>query len=117
MAATGQDFAMWPGDTVTLAIPITDEAGAAVNLAGASAIWWVGATADTAYADGWVKKSTGAGATITLINNIWTLTIPLAPADTAAVKRGKYYHRAVVTDAGGAVETVETGRATFLPYP
>lgn len=121
MAATGEDITHYCGDSRTITIPVLDEDGAAVSLAGASARWWMAADADaTEAADIYIQKSTSAGITITGpatvdgVASVYSLVITLAPADTKNLAPGARYHEAEITDASGAVATITTGTFTLV---
>lgn len=115
MPATGQTIDHWCGDSRTITIPVLDAAGAAVNLAGATARWWMGKSASATGTNVYVQKATGSGITITSAGSpaTYTLNITLAPADTAGLKPGSYYHEAEVVDVSGNVATVTTGTFTL----
>lgn len=95
-----QNDSMVSGDSMPLDFPLTDYVtGAAADLSTVTAIVYKMATSPTATtAD--VTKTLGAG--ITVSGN--TVTVTLAPADTASLA-GVYFHELQVTGAGGTVET------------
>ena len=92
-------FEMYSGDTKTLAVAITDADGNAVTLTGATCAYTIrtAITSTTAL----VTKATG-GSGITVSGS--TVTISLAPADTADLD-GTYYHELQITDSAGHVST------------
>ena len=99
---------MYSGDTVSIAVTVTDSTtGAAVNLTGASMTWALatapGATAlvTKTSADGDITVG-GAGSNVA--------TVALEPTDTATLTAGVYTHELQVTDGGGNVYTVYQGR-------
>lgn len=94
-----QHFSMVSGDDKTLSITVTDSAGDAVDLTGASASWALGKQGQAAL----VIKTGTISAPATGV-----VTIALEPADTAALA-GNYYHEMQVTDASGNVSTVAAG--------
>lgn len=104
MADTAQDATLWSGRDKALAFTLSDAAGEALSLAGASLAWRLsrepGGTA-------LVSKSTSGG--IAVASNV--ATVSLAPAETAALE-GFYAHELVVTDGEGNVTTVSTGWLT-----
>lgn len=115
MPAVNQDFDHWRGDTKHINIPVRDVDGAAVDLAGGSARWWLGKSPGAVGSGVLVKKSTGEGLTLAQINGVWTAQIVLDPADTQGIKPGAYYHELEVIDADGAVTTATTGMVTIKP--
>lgn len=100
MAATVND-SMHSGDTLIAAVPIVDEGGVAVNLAGCAATYRI---ADGAHGTVRLTKTEGAG--IVLAGD--TATITLAPADTGTLS-GWYYHELEIVDGSGNVSTVFVG--------
>lgn len=110
MAARGQDFEMFSGEQKELAIAITDDAGAAVDLTGVTVRWSLARTARSAPL---IEKVTGDGIVVTDAAG-GACTVTLVPADTEALE-GDYYHEAEVTDGAGRPTTVLHGRARIKP--
>jgi len=105
MSSDNQNFEFIKGQDKSLTVAVVDDAGAAVNIAGA-AIAWVLATdlGGTTL----VSKSVGSGITIT--NGPGGIfTVSLAEADTDALDNGWYYHEAQVEDTSGNKTYVTTG--------
>lgn len=95
---------MTAGDTETLAGTATSQAGAAINLTAASITYQLTdgscVLVEKTLSDGIAVVSAAAG----------TFTVTLAPADTATLEAGTYWHSAVVTSSGGTVTTTLRGR-------
>ncbi len=103
---------MVAGDDKVLEVTVTDAAGTAVDITGASIQWRLSKTVNRRPAQ--IAKATGgAGVEITdAAAGVFEVT--LDPADTEDL-RGAYYHEAEVIDADGNVSTVLTGAAEILP--
>jgi hypothetical protein len=101
------------GDTARLVVTVTDDAGDAVNLTGATAAF---ALARTRGGDPLVTKSTdGGGITLTDPAN-GELTITIDGADTADLgsPRGRrHYYEVTIRDGSGQTVTVTTGTWTI----
>lgn len=113
MTKRNQYFEMHAGETVDLNVVVTDKATKSrKNLAGA-AITWV--LYDEAAESAVLTKSTATVGDITNIDGLNGLfTVALAPADTANVAPGTYYHESEVIDSGGAVSVVLTGQVKIF---
>ena len=102
---------MYSGDSVSIAVTVTDSVtGAAVNLTGAAMSW---ALATAPGATPLLTKTSGAGE-ITVSgasNNV--ATVALAPADTAELT-GVYHHELQIVDGGGNKYTVYQGELYIL---
>lgn len=110
MPATGQDITHWCGDSRTITIPVKDAAGGNVDLAGASARWWMGKSKTASGASVYVKKTTAdSSIEITNASGLYSLVVYLDPDDTKTLSPGSCYHEAEVTDASGNVSTVCIG--------
>jgi len=110
MASTDQTITITRGDDLTVLIPVLDEDGANLDLSGGTARWWVGKTVNSTGANVLIDKSTAdVTMTITSASGLYTLTIPIEPADTEALEAGNWYHEAEVITSGGLVYTVTTG--------
>lgn len=103
MPALSQNIKVWRGDTKSLVIPVTNDAGAAYDMVGATAHYWMGYSARQT--DVILFKHSGVGGTLTIATN--NVTIPLTAADTD-MRPGIYYHELKVTKAG-VVATAMTG--------
>lgn len=101
MAAEDQDFELFAGDDAVLEFTVTNEAGAAQSLAGASIAWLcarrAGATAVLTKSGAIVDPASGG-----------VFRVTLADTDTDDLL-GEYWHQAVVTDSSGNIVTVATG--------
>lgn len=107
MSADNQDVSLYEGDTLNLTIPITDEAGAALDLTGAQLEWVL---ADSPGSIPLLTKTTASG--ITVSNPVTGVAVVgITHADSANLG-GIYWHQLVVTDAFGDVATVTTGAFT-----
>lgn len=105
MAADHQDAEFYAGDAAELAIELTDEEGAALDLSGASLSWTL---ARSPFAESSVlSKTSGDGIAV----EGSTATVSLTGAETAGLL-GDYWHQLVVTDAQGNPSTVATGIIT-----
>lgn len=109
MTKRNQHFEMHIGETVDIDCVVTDRAtGQRKNLAGATIEWALYDEASEVVA---LTKSTATVGDITDVDGLNGLfTVALQPADTADVAAGTYYHEAKVTDSGGDVSVVFTGR-------
>lgn len=118
MTKKNQNIEHWQGDTHVIRIKVDDgaETPGPIDLAGASARWWMGKTEKATGADIYVKKSTALDDGIVLDgpdgDGFWTVVIGLDPADTVDTPVGKFYHECVVVDAGGDVSHVTIGKFT-----
>ena len=111
MTAIAQNVTMYAGDHKNLVVTVTNAAGAAVNLTGATIRWVLAKSAGSAVV---VDKSTGGhGITITPGTG-GVFTVALVPADTEGLL-GVYYHEASVVDTLSNVITVLTGAMAIEP--
>ena len=117
MPATNQDITHWEGDSAVITIPITDGEGAAIDLSGATARWWMGKSVLAAGDDVYVQKSTDMGGGIEIVQDtptdIGSLNIVLDADDTEGIKAGTYYHEAEIV-IGLTVSTVATGKFKII---
>lgn len=111
MTKKTQDIELWAGDTLTLGVTITNEAGAAVNLTGATLRYAIAPSHNHTTKS--VSKTTGSGVTHTDAAN-GVAQIALLPADTAGLK-GVYVHELEVEDSAGKKSTAFVGRVTINP--
>lgn len=97
---------MYSGDSVPIAVTVTDsETGAAVDLTGATATWALATKpGDTPLA----TKTSGDGDITIGGDDSNVVTVTLEPADTAALD-GLYLHEVQLVDGAGAVHTVYQG--------
>lgn len=110
MARVNQNATIWAGDTVNLDVAVTNSAGAAKDITGATIAYVLfnepaGATVLTKTTADDIAITPGTGG---------LFTITLEPADTESVAPGAYYHEAEVTDISGNVATVLTGKVTIM---
>ena len=108
MTATGQNVTMRSGDTKRLQFTVTDAAGTAVDLTGATITWVLAAKLGGTTL---LTKTIGFGITVNDAS-AGRFHVDLDPADTAALA-GTYYHEAEVVDALGNKSTVAVGRITI----
>lgn len=111
MTATAQDFTMYAGDSRLIPVTVTNTAGTAKNLTGATVEWAMylmnSATPSA-------TKESGDGIEFVAASD-GTLEIALDPADTENLRPHTYYHEAKVTDSSGNISTVLTGFITLNP--
>ena len=110
-----QDISLHSGDSRTLRITINDDAGAALDITGATIKWQLSKkAADSVEPKGAFilsKGTTSTGIEITdATGGICEVT--LAPADTEALA-GEFYHELQMT-LDGSVSTVLFGQATIV---
>lgn len=98
------------GDTVSVDFAVTDSAGVALDLTGATVKWQLAARPGSAAL---VTKQTSSGITVTNAAG-GLFTVAIASSDTTSLSRGRYYHEAQVTDAAGNISTVAVGHAVAL---
>jgi hypothetical protein len=115
MPATGQDVVHWQGDTHQINIKVQDRCGNPVSLAGASAQWWAGKTAESVGADIFVRKTSPSGIVFAFDGTFWHLLVNLVPNDTMSTPIGQWYHEAEVTDGNNDQVTVTVGRFIVKP--
>ncbi len=113
MPAVEQNVQHWRGDSRRIQIPIREEDGTPVDMAGGSARWWLGKSATAVGDKVVVKKAAGSGLSLSVDDDLWTAEIRLDPADTQALRPGDYYHELEVVDGAGAVSTVTVGTFTI----
>jgi len=100
------DFSMVAGDSKTLDITVTNDAGAAVDLTGASVVW---NAARRPYGTAVISKAgsiTDAPA--------GKFLVLLEPADTASLE-GSFYQAATITGSDGSVSTLFLGALLISP--
>ena len=96
---------MYAGDSKTLTILISDQAGDPVDVSDADSITYsIFSSSATAKA----TKTLADG--ITVVTS--TVTVALAPADTAALSAGEYTHELQVVTAALEVYTAMQGKLT-----
>ena len=98
-----QNFSLHSGDSKSVTVNIVNAAGVAVDVSTASAV--VYKVAASPGSEALVSKSLGSG--ISVAGS--TVTITFAPADTATLAGGVYYHELEITDGDGNVQTAFTG--------
>jgi hypothetical protein len=124
MPATGQTINHWAGDSAVITVPVRDGLGAAVDLTGATARWWMGKNVKALGADVYVKKTTdpgdGGGITIQQASptDVGVLIITIDAGDTEGLRPKIYYHEVELV-IGDSVSTVTTGNfvinGTMIP--
>jgi len=109
MAQTDQDFEMYQGDDFSIEFETVDEAGAALDISGATIEW-----------NAWdrgvsvLKKTTTSGISITDgPGGIFVVT--LEPTDTYSLPAKTYFHGANVSLIADHFLTVATGIMTLRP--
>lgn len=111
MAAEGQDFKMYKGETKRLVITVTDPDGSPVGLAGATVVWLMQRQLYNE-TEPRVRKETGQGIDI-LPGGV--LHVNLNPADTEAIPKGYYIHETTVKDTNGNISVVTVGTVELAP--
>ena len=103
------DFSMSSGDTKNISITITDSAGDAVDLTGATSIWAIysGGTA-------LLTKTSAAGAITYGGASTNVATVAVAAADTESIAGGVYRHELEITDTSGNVSTACSGTVVIV---
>lgn len=105
---TTLNASMYAGDTLSLSGTALDSTGAVINL--------TGATIASKFTDGIrsvIDGSIGSGITVVTAAS-GTFTLAFAPADTDDFEPGAYRYSVTVTESGGTVTTVLTGRIRVL---
>mgnify|MGYP000916193735 FL=1 len=102
------------GDSHVEVFTVTDSAGAAVNLTGASARFTVKRETTDALADAILTRTSGVGGGITLGGAAGTVTVAFVAATMAALDPGRYVYDVEVTLADTTVNTVAEGSFTLL---
>lgn len=109
MTKLNQNFTLWQGEDVVITAAITNEAGTAVSLTGATAVRW------SAFAK---KSSTLAALAKTLVSGIALVDvagtddgveITMDSNDTDNLSPGMYYHECRVVDSVGNEQVVFVG--------
>lgn len=110
MTKANQDFEMVAGESKTIIASVTDKDGLPYGLTGATIIWEL--QRDIAQSTGAdLVKSTANGGIVIADSLGGIFKINLDPADTETLS-GHYIHEARITETGGKVSTVFTGRVT-----
>lgn len=106
-AKTNQDVTVYQGEDESIQFTITDSAGAAVDLTGATVTW--ACNKDGPGSAAALTKTDSAG--ITIATSV--LTVSLSDTDTSGLAAGGYYHeiRAVLSGSG---QVMATGTMTVL---
>jgi hypothetical protein len=110
MGTVKQNFEMWAGDAKTVAIAVTDAAGAVVNLTGMTITWSL--SRHPSKTPALVTKTIANGGISVPTPTTGIFNVSLVAADTSALD-GLYYHEAKIRDAQNADTTVATGYATI----
>jgi hypothetical protein len=102
---------MYSGDSVSIAVTVTDSTtGAAVNITGATMTWALATAPGTTPL---LTKTSGDGDITVSGASSNVATVALAPADTAALN-GVYHHELQIVDGGGNKYTVYQGSIYIL---
>lgn len=110
LVTSPQNFSVYAGDTLTLAMTIYNDQGVPLNLTGTTVEWTAGKSDQGPPV---ISKATG-GRGINLVDPIHGyVEIDLLPADTLLLTPGDYRHQCEVTLAG-VVSTVAAGAMTLL---
>lgn len=111
MTATLQNFQVVSGDAPAggIVFTVTDQAGAVVDLTGASVRWSARRLNSATVA---IEKTTAAGGVEITDPTAGVFVVSLEAADTAALE-GVYLHEAEVEDVAGNVWTAARGHMTI----
>lgn len=113
MALINQDLVIFAGDTVYVALSLSDADGAPLNLSNLTLLWGLGPL--NAGPATLLKTSTVSGQIdIDADPTTGFAILRLVPADTVAL-RGTFRQELKAIDASGAVETLMTGRVVVSP--
>lgn len=114
MTATAQSFTMWQGETTRLRVPITNKAGAALSLTGATITWSL-FTNKSAAAPVLTKTTASSGGISLADSNAADevdedeVVIELVKSDTAELAATDYYHECRAVDASGDEQVLFIG--------
>jgi len=97
-----QNFSMKAGNSKTLSVPITNDAGSSIDVSGAASIVWT--LAESRYSEPLLEKTLADGVSVVTS----TVSVDLAPEDTAGLD-GLFYHQLQITDGSGGESTVLVG--------
>lgn len=109
---SASNFYVYTGETVTVVVPVTNSAGAALPLAGYDIVWRLESPTP-------LLKSSAAG-DIALTGDGTSFTFTLADTETADLLDGSnahirsYGHEAKITSALGEVSVVVRGQCTVV---
>lgn len=108
MTAFNQDIEVYSGEDQLPIVTVRDAAGVPINLSTVSAIQWnVYDPSRTIVST--LTKTLGAGIALIGGGAAGQFSVTLTAANTTALD-GWYSHSTIVTDAGGLISVVETGR-------
>ena len=105
-----QNLITFSGDTSVFKFTVTNDAGEAVDLAGASATWKLAKRVDSPVL---LTKTVGPGIVVTDIPG-GLLEATLIPADTEDL-RGLHYWELQITDSAGQKVTAAQGHISIYP--
>lgn len=113
MTKTAQDFTMWQGEDLVITVPVTNSAGTAVSLTGATAVRWLlfsGRNAFTQADTASVTKTLGSGIGLVNVNDTNDgVQITIDTADTDDLDPTIYYHECRVVDSSSDEQVVFIG--------
>lgn len=113
MTKTDQDLTMWQGEDWVITVPITNSAGTAVNLTGATAVRWLvfaGKGAQTSATVAALTKTLGSGVALVNVNGTNDgVRITIDTDDTDDITPGVYYHECRVVDSASDEQVVFIG--------
>lgn len=98
------DFTMVAGDARDIEIPVADETGAALNLAGYTVRWGLFNMAGAKL----LEKTLAAGGVVVDAPSSGVILVPLEPLDTSG-KAGLFRHECEITDGNSKPYTVAQG--------
>ena len=111
MAATGQNFEIFQGDTKDVYITVTNENGAILDLTPYDAIRWV--VYHQVNKALILEKTLSSGITVP-VGTDGVIKISLVPADTENVQPNTYNHECEVSSGGTVVATVTVGTVKII---
>lgn len=111
MTKLAQDITMWQGEDLVITVPVTDSAGTAVSLTGATAVRWslfVGRAPGTAAAS--LAKTLGSGIALVDVDDTDDgIQITIDTDNTHNLSPTTYYHECRVVDSAGDEQVVFIG--------
>lgn len=104
---------MWQGEDLAVTVPITNSAGTAVSLTGATTVRWslfAGRNVEVSAATATLAKTLGSGISLVSVNGTNDgVRIAIDTDDTDDLDPGTYYHECRVVDASNDEQVVFIG--------
>jgi len=125
MTETSQNVVLWSGDDLIMRFTVKDKSGNPVDLAGASAKWFLAKTPNSRLdANILIKKDSSDDQQIWFDHpdTFWRINVRLTPADTENIApNANYYHECQAVLFSGEVTTPAIGKfklnPTVIPDP